>query len=298
MINFLGNNFSKITAISKSKRTNSFTLSKPEFEMLANDVFIKTTTPQKISFGATKGRISYLEDNIEYLTPEERQELIDYIDGKSSSNQVEIDKATETTRKLLGNIGINFSQNAGAAKLFSNAIQDINNAGIDLSGLHSIQPSNSERTPGWAEFRINDKGKPELLYNFEFKWDEKNLQKIVSEKNYNGYLLENNPKSLVYHLVGHFLHFKTNPEFFTKNYDKNFEKFKLDDIDYFKKLDEREKNRIRTLIKNEVGEYSYKKEKDFPAEVFTGLMNGREFSPEIMTIYNEIGMPVPYSLKQ
>ncbi|MDD3013974.1 MAG: hypothetical protein PHC34_09760 [Candidatus Gastranaerophilales bacterium] len=297
MIDFSVNNFLKINPIKKSAKANYFNLPKPEFAPIKKDVFIKTNIPQKISFGS-KDRISYLENNLEYLTVEERQELIDYVEGKNSINKIEIDKATKITKKILETPEINYANTADAAKLFTEALQNIKCAGIDLIGLHSIQPSNSERTPGWAEFRINDKGKPEILYNFEFKWDEENLQKTVSDENFNGYLLENNPKSLVYHLVGHFLHFKTNPEFYAKNYAKNFEKFKLDDVEYFKKLDNTEKNRIRMLIKNEVSEYSFKKEKDFPAEVFTGLMNGREFSPEIMRLYNEIGMPVPYSLKQ
>ncbi|MEW5821576.1 MAG: hypothetical protein AB1782_15395, partial [Cyanobacteriota bacterium] len=184
----------------------------------------------------------------------------------------EIALKIEKVEKELKAAGVecNFDKNnLVLAGVIKNCLHNINKAGFQLpdrvvSESEIFLPFLMLGKPATGFFKFIDPKKPQenqIIYNSLLNWEIP---------------IDNQPpEHHIYHEIGHYLHFKANPEMYLKLF-KSAKEYKF-------------KDELRDQIEKEVSLKATENITEFVADVFAGLMQGKQYSDNIMRFYNGFG---------
>jgi hypothetical protein len=146
------------------------------------------------------------------------------------------------------------------------AFDDLMNQGISVKGIPVHITKMPPTHTGYAEV----KNGVLKIYADSPYW--KQDPQFIAGLNAKNWFTVNSPKGIIQHEVGHFLHFQKDPN----NISLAFGKVS---------------KHVIKEAKVEVSAYATSNQVEFVAEVFTGLVNGKTFSPEVMKYYQKYGGP-------
>lgn len=185
----------------------------------------------------------------------------------------------EEKMKKMG-YNVTFSDNFETAEIITRAYETLTKKGIKMP--HDVQlmiPIN-EGLLGYRPFAIKGKEfETPILFNKNLGKKNGNVPFELAKLGIK-YNATDSPESVVYHEVGHFLH-----DFSNKDIDES--------IEIWKKY---AKGGYDIDLAKEVGYYAmtgdrYGMGKEYVAEVFAGLMDGKHYSDRVMEIYHKLGGP-------
>lgn len=163
--------------------------------------------------------------------------------------------------------------NLELANVIKKAIQDLSKAGFNLpdkvvTESEIFLPYLKKGLPATGFFNFIDPARPQdnrIIYNSLLNWD------IAIDKK--------PPIHHVYHEIGHYLHFKSNPENYLM-FVKTAKQYQF-------------KDELKEKIQKQVSLKATENIVEFVAEVFAGLMQGKIYDQEIMHFYNGFGGQSP-----
>ncbi|MBQ8635848.1 hypothetical protein IJ425_06830 [bacterium] len=174
----------------------------------------------------------------------------------------------------------NFSNNLEAAEIITRAYETLTKKGIRMPNDIQLMIPANEGVLGFRPYAIKGKEfETPILFNKNLGKKNGNvpfaLAKLGIKHN-----ATDSPESVVYHEVGHFLH-----DFSKKSIDES--------VEIWKKY---AKGGYDLDLAKEVGYYAmtgdrYGMGKEYVAEVFAGLMDGKHYSDRVMEIYHKLGGP-------
>ncbi|OGI00378.1 MAG: hypothetical protein A2104_00725 [Candidatus Melainabacteria bacterium GWF2_32_7] len=196
--------------------------------------------------------------------------------GKTS--QLSVEKAKAYIKKEF-NIDADFGDNLKLANLVATGLKNLEKQKIPLknSGLriaydysvfeHRPKPLEKDGSPREVEPALMITGENVLYFNPKFDWN--NLENRIEKNFKKGNLAYSDPVGLIYHEIGHFLHYKSNSG-----------KYKAAD-------QEIPSDTQKDIIQEQVSKLAVKDFGEFVAEIFAGTMLGKTYSPEIQEIYKD-----------
>lgn len=160
-----------------------------------------------------------------------------------------------------------FVNQLDVAKKTQKVLCEIKNAGLELPKIFLLDTSSK---------KLSTLGRCRRYLGND---SEKNMVRlrpwILTGKHKEGWFSTDNEAHIIYHEIGHWLHFRN-----------------ITDLEALKPIWATAK---KELVKTEVSEYALNTDTgtDFVAEVFAGLMAGKKYSEHIMDIYQKLRGPMP-----
>ena len=172
----------------------------------------------------------------------------------------------------------NFADNLETAKIIVRAYENLFEKGISMPNEVMLMVPNKKGILGYRPFSTKEtRFQTPIIFSKDLAIEKKVNKCFLPGIKYNA---TDTPESIVYHEIGHFLHedTKISPE----------EAYKI-----WKKVVD---DGLEFQLAQEVGYYAMTGDKfcmgnEFIAEVFAGLMDGKQYSEKVMNIYNALGGP-------
>lgn len=160
-------------------------------------------------------------------------------------------------------------------------------------GVYEAPPSELGRLHFGFDYANNKVLHDDLAFNKNFDWD--NVEKITQDCAEKSHWPAADPKTEVYHELGHWLDFKNNP----RNYAQQYDNFVRDTPHYVS-------NGFCTFVENypnkyindtglarcsKVSNYAKTSPLEFKAEYIAGRMSGKQYSQDVNDMYAEFDGP-------
>lgn len=201
------------------------------------------------------------------------ENLLIYCEKAVEKSNYSKNKNISSIEKSFTKKGVNVRfNNVETAQFVKNGFVDIAKAGYELpKNILMVNPLTIKRAGGAATIFSDEKAAiaPILLPKNIVKLS----QKKIKTKNEQGFYSTNNPSYYIHHEVGHWLHFQNKPDYDTCREIWN--------------------NADKKLVKNEVSKNALKTDDgtEFVAEVFAGLIDGKQYNSTIINLYKQLKGP-------